>query len=183
MLRELTWLAARLVGVVAGWAANPSCAQGRSVVRVSGVLLRSTPGCRATALAACAVVLLASPGASEQAGTATEETPFRVHGKIYDSPDTHPNLREKYGDILFQYPNAAACITGDPGNDGDLIDADLRWHELMSAEEVEVCLFRVFSRLGSLERIEEWLTRQGWERPFRHSSTSVLSLTLPTCSL
>jgi hypothetical protein len=139
-------------------------------------MIRLTPRWRvAVGLAAvtvAAVVLMNWPARPEPIIPVPEESPFLWAGKAYadrNSGLTHW-VYERYGNTPFRYPNAAACITGDPGNDGDLIDADLRWHELMTAEEVEVCLFRVFSRLGSLERIEEWLVRQGWGKPIRTNS-------------
>jgi hypothetical protein len=116
-------------------------------------------------LFALAVVqFLATSAAESQARF--EETPFLWFGKSYadGSSEVANGLREKYGDIPFDYPTAQSCLSETAQTDGAIESTDLKWAELQSSEVVEVCLFRVLSRLRSVDKITAWMTGQGWER-------------------
>ena len=92
-----------------------------------------------------------------------EETPFLWAGKVYADPeaDISDHIRRQFGDVPFQYPDVASCLD-DPSAPDDLMQADLKWDELPDFAALNVCFFRLFSALGSLERSSVWLSRQGW---------------------
>lgn len=94
----------------------------------------------------------------------SEESPFRLGNLIYREAYTasHP-ARERYGDVPFQYPSAKTCLTQDQEDEQTVDDADMNWKALSSVEAVEVCLFRVASKLQTKERIIQWMIGQGWE--------------------
>lgn len=95
-----------------------------------------------------------------------EETPFLWFGKSYadGSSELANGLREKYGDIPFDYPTAQSCLSETAQTDGAIETTNLKWAELQSTEVAEVCLFRVLSRLRSVDKITAWMAGQGWER-------------------
>ena len=92
-----------------------------------------------------------------------EETPFLWAGKVYADPeaDISDHIRRQFGDVPFQYPDVASCLD-DPSAPDNLMQADLKWDELPDFAALNVCFFRLFSALGSLERSSVWLSRQGW---------------------
>ena len=96
--------------------------------------------------------------------TRFEESPFLWAGKSYaDGSSKYAfELREKYADIPFEYPTAQSCIIGSAKTDTELATADLNWKELQTNESVEVCLFRVLSRLRTVDKITKWMIIQDW---------------------
>jgi hypothetical protein len=102
-----------------------------------------------------------------------EETPFLWAGKVYADPAAQiaQGVRDRIGDAPTRFPDAASCLTAPLAPGDDPIDFDLRWDEFARFGDVEVCLFRVFARLGTAERIATWLQRQGWTvEPFEDIS-------------
>lgn len=93
-----------------------------------------------------------------------EETPFLWSGQIYAEPDTRisEHIRRQFGDTPFVYPSAASCLEN-YDNGTDLLEVDLKWGDLPDATALNVCFFRLFAALGSLEASSEWLSRRGWE--------------------
>jgi hypothetical protein len=80
-------------------------------------------------------------------------------------PKVHDRVRATYGPIIERYPDAASCLEGGLPPSADIAGRTLRWHDLQSEAEVDVCLFRVFARIGNLGKIQSWLTKEGFERP------------------
>lgn len=102
-----------------------------------------------------------------------EETPFLRAGETLESlTGLHANnWRRLYNPVRRQYPDAASCIVGGATYAGDYSDASLRWSEFPTQTEAEVCLFRLFAKLGTLERIEAWLTRLGFADPYKRDGS------------
>lgn len=113
-----------------------------------------------------AMIFLASMApsvAQETPSSAYEESPFLWAGQVYADPEAQisVHIRRSFTDIPFAYPSATSCLEGS-GDAADLLQADLKWNDLPDAAALNVCFFRVFTALGSLERSAEWLTLRGW---------------------
>jgi len=104
-------------------------------------------------------------GASCTAGAAQEESPFLWFGRLLSDPGVHDRVRTRYVPIVAQYPDAASCLEGGLPPGADIRTRHLRWHELQSEEEVNVCLFRVLSRISGIDDIRGWLLGEGFEHP------------------
>lgn len=93
-----------------------------------------------------------------------EDVPFRWDGKIYADPVSgiKESVRNRIGDAPYRYPNLVSCQANEFLPEEDPFDVELRWAEFTSDAEVEVCLFRLFSELGTIDRIKTWIQNQGW---------------------
>ncbi len=104
-------------------------------------------------------------------GPVQEESPFLWRGRMLSDHEVHDRVRATYGPIVERYPDAASCLEGGLPPGADIRSRTLRWHHLQSEQEVDVCLFRVFARIGDLGEIRDWLVKEGFERPlFRDRS-------------
>ena len=103
----------------------------------------------------------------------TEESPFLWAGKIYADPASGitTEVRNRYGDLPFKYPNKASCIATN-NVEGTAQLENLIWDDLHTTSEVEVCLFRVLAALKDQEKITNWMLKRGWAKPFVTDSTS-----------
>lgn len=104
-------------------------------------------------------------GASCADGTVQEESPFLWFGKPLSDPKVHDRVRTKYGQIAERYPSAASCLENN-AVPSEIMDARMNWEAIGTREEAEVCLFRLFSRMGSLDRILMWFDISGFDRLF-----------------
>jgi hypothetical protein len=78
---------------------------------------------------------------------------FRLEG-VPLTPDIP--AYERYADSIRRLPDFASCAAD--GQAGPIV----HWDRLRSTQDVEVCLFQVFSRLGHADGIAAWLTRNGF---------------------
>ena len=126
--------------------------------------------------ALCAAVITIAFAAESQ--TRFEESPFLWAGKSYADSNWKymNNIHEKYADIPFAYPSAQSCVSGSAKTDIDLATADLKWTELQTNETVEICLFRVLSRLKTTDKITKWMIKQGWVDNEVYDSSSTAHL-------
>ena len=107
----------------------------------------------------------------------TEESPFLWAGKIYADPASGitTEVRNRYGDLPFKYPNKASCIATN-NVEGTAQLENLIWDDLHTTSEVEVCLFRVLAALKDQEKITNWMLKSGWAEPYVTDSTSTAHL-------
>ena len=107
----------------------------------------------------------------------TEESPFLWFGKIYADPASGitTEVRNRYGDLPFKYPNKASCIATN-NVEGTAQLENLIWDDLHTTTEVEICLFRVLAALKDQENITNWMLQGGWDKPFVTDSTSTAHL-------
>jgi hypothetical protein len=98
---------------------------------------------------------------------ADEERPFLWQGKVVGDPDE--DIPEKMRNLLEgpvrKYPSLASCVINPGVIAQDLDHAKLRWSEFRSQHEAEVCLFRLFDRLETTDRILAWLVELGFIEP------------------
>jgi hypothetical protein len=93
-----------------------------------------------------------------------EETPFLWFGRSYSDPQSgRPDgVVDIYGDLPYIFSNASSCLSAPISPNEDIINKNLAWEYLKTYHEVEICLFRVLTRLSDIEKIVEWMQRQGW---------------------
>jgi hypothetical protein len=107
--------------------------------------------------ASLAVGTVASAGRMFVPASSSDRVPpapaFRLEG-ITLTPDIPAYKR--YADSIRRLPDFASCATD--RRDGPIV----HWDRLRSTQDVEVCLFQVFSRLRRAEAIAAWLTRNGF---------------------
>lgn len=87
--------------------------------------------------------------------------PFLFLGRVVN--DEHPQWRT-YQKTLRRHPDVESCLAKEERNERhpNLLHVD--WAYVGTSRGAEICLFRIASSLGSIERIVEWLEYQG----FRH---------------
>ncbi len=54
--------------------------------------------------------------------------------------------------------------------------ASFGWSDLNTVEEIEICLFHLFSDFNSLREIESWLVQEGFANPFQVDISAVAHL-------
>lgn len=93
-----------------------------------------------------------------------EDTPFLWLGKPFSGPDSDITqvIRDIYDPARRKYPTLQSCATGDDKSDGGIMSTTLRWEAFENYAEAEVCLFRMLAKLGTKERIEDWLLNKGF---------------------
>ncbi len=95
---------------------------------------------------------------------ADEERPFLWQGKVVGDPgaDIPDKMRNLLEGPVRKYPSLASCVSNPEMIARDLGQAKLRWSEFKSQYEAEVCLFRLFDRLGNTGMISAWLAKLGF---------------------
>ncbi|WP_157946882.1 hypothetical protein [Thalassobius sp. I31.1] len=91
----------------------------------------------------------------------TEETPFRIAGMTPERiliENGSPHALIKYGIPRYLYPTANNCLTGE--NTAQISERNLRWNEFKNEAELEVCLFRVLSKMSTRETVLPWIASQ-----------------------
>jgi len=108
-----------------------------------------------------------------QFGEGWQETPYLWAGKTLEElkPRMAQNVVPKYAELRFAYPSAEACLVPSDTGSPDILGRDLIWYQLETKEAVEVCLFRVFTWLGDLAKIEAWLESQGFGSKYESDRT------------
>lgn len=121
-----------------------------------------------------ALAALAMLATDSHAQSVPEESPFLWIGKQYSDPNSgvKPHIRERYGNLPYEFPGAADCVVTSTVPEDLRNMPDLKWAELKSTEELDVCLFRVLTRLREEKLISDWLTQQGWVTGERSDSKS-----------
>lgn len=112
-------------------------------------------------------------GAPCAGGPVQEESPFLWFGMPLSDPKVHDPVKTKYGQIAEKYPSVASCLE-DSTVPPDILDARIDWEAVETREEAEVCLLRLFARIGSLDGIILWLDRNGFGRLFLYVETGPL---------
>lgn len=113
------------------------------------------------------------------------ETPFLFIGKPV-SPE-HPRW-EHYSEVIEEFDTANDCLAPSTTIAEEVDVLAINWSALRSHRAVEVCLFRIFSSIGDIHKIREWLTLQQYrllENRFsktetRYLETSITSKTFVT---
>lgn len=77
----------------------------------------------------------------------------------------HDRVRTRYGPIVARYPDAASCLEGG-AEPREIADARINWQAVGTREEAEVCLFRLFAKIGSLDGVILWFDRHHFEHLF-----------------
>jgi hypothetical protein len=137
---------------------------------LTSIRLGSFLGKRAEAMRHLLLTVFALTFPSSAIGeVAYEETPFRLGNLVYREAyaTSHP-VRSRYGDIPFEYPSAESCLFPRQNAEQEIDDEEMNWKALSSVQAVEVCLFRVASKLQTKERIAQWLIGQGWEQELQN---------------
>lgn len=95
---------------------------------------------------------------------ADEERPFLWQGKVVGDPaaDIPDKMRNLLEGPVRKYPSLASCVSNPEVIPQDLGQAKLKWSEFRSQYEAEVCLFRLFDRLGNIDMISAWLAKLGF---------------------
>ncbi|MCK0104551.1 hypothetical protein MWU63_19890 [Pseudohalocynthiibacter sp. F2068] len=93
-----------------------------------------------------------------------ETTPFLWRGQVLPDTSQYPKSRatiRRYRRALARFPDVLRCLNP---NERQKDAPDLRnidWRRIGSKEQVEVCMFWVFSSYGNLERSLLWFEAQG----------------------
>lgn len=94
-----------------------------------------------------------------------EESPFLLNGREYADPSSgiEPTAYDIWGDTPYRFPDAASCLVGHPTELAAQQAARLDRFNLLTEEELAVCLFRIAARLGSVDFFTSWMNDEGWE--------------------
>ncbi len=104
-----------------------------------------------------------------------EETRFLFEGLTLEArPFKDANKwRSRYNPIRRQYPDVQSCIDGRCGLLRRLCGCKAEMgREFPGEAEAEVCLFRLFARLETVDRVESWAKDLGYGNVWRYNFTN-----------
>jgi hypothetical protein len=90
------------------------------------------------------------------------DKPFLHDNRPLSDITKHPHY-EGYRDAVTRFPDVRACLVDSERGKQipDLTRFD--WNKIKSRDDAEVCLFRVFSSIGNVERSRQWFESQGFK--------------------
>lgn len=93
-----------------------------------------------------------------------EETPFLWRGDAISDPNSNVSdrIRADYLSAIQKFPTAASCVVGRVAKDFDFFGAKIRWNEVLSKTEAEVCLFKVLEKINSTAGVKNLLLGAGF---------------------
>ena len=89
-----------------------------------------------------------------------DSNPFLFYGKVVDQD--HP----RYNDFLKsfrKFPSATQCWKNTSDTNPNISTSfDFDWSKIRSSEDLEVCLFHLFSSFSDVQVVKRWMTNAGF---------------------
>jgi hypothetical protein len=98
---------------------------------------------------------------ADSAGSCPEATILWQGGDVSQPDSDLPDwARKAYAVSIPAFPDLQSCIAPLGGPNLPVSEAMLRWDAFITRYDAEICFFRLFHALGSVDRVKAWLAKE-----------------------